>query len=485
MGLQATYLKDLNDDGIPEIYCRSYAPANTKYYKKFSDTISYICVLDFNLDFLFDPIPFPGEFTSIDIVPSSINNDLFYAFFSSRSKNNIQYEILVVNKNGEIVNSKHWDNIQNPDNLSSTVKFINGKSYLFFKGVGHFKLNPELDNLPDNLLPDITRITSIPITFDLDNDGQDEWITYPNNEEIRIYNEITREEVRFDSPLAINSLIKFFPIYENNIITKYMISTSSGFFFFKYNKNSLYFLLYIVYFVVFGITSGIIFLILYYQKKNIEKKWNTEKQLTELQFNSIKNQLNPHFLFNALNSVAYMINEGKKEEAYNFLSINSRMIQRVMDDSNEIKRPLKDEIQFTRDYLDIQTHRFKDRFKVEIVIHPKTNLKFEVPKMCIHTYAENAIKHGFRNTKQDGLLKIEIQPHKSGVMIQISDNGMGRKEASKFKDSSGNGIKIMNDFYHLFEKYYEYKITCRISENHNAINHEGTIVELTILKIKS
>ena len=59
---------------------------------------------------------------------------------------------------------------------------------------------------------------------------------------------------------------------------------------------------------------------------------------------------------------------------------------------------------------------------------------------------------------QHGLLKIEVNPFKSGVKILISDNGMGRKAASQFKDSSGNGIKIMNDLFALFQKYYGYAI---------------------------
>lgn len=480
MGLQTMYMKDLDDDGLPEILCRSYVPSNTTSYKKYSDTISYICVLDYDLNFLFEPIPLPGEYTSIECIPCSVNDNLIYAFFSSRSKSNAPYKILVVNNKGEIINSKHWRNVENPDNISSSVKYINGTSYLFFKGVGQFKLTPELDDLPDKLLPDQTKFTSIPLNFDLDNDGSDEWITFPNREELKIYNEKTGDEVSFSTPFPINSELKIYPFYQNYQIIKYMISTGGGFFYVHYTRNPYFFLLYIVYFIVFILTTAIIYLILYYQKKNIEKKWNTEKQLTELQFNSVKNQLNPHFLFNALNSVAYMINAGKKEEAYDFLSINSRMIQRVMDDSNEIKRPLKDEIQFTKDFLDIQTHRFKDKFKVEIAVDPKMDLKFAVPKMCIHTYAENAVKHGFRNTRQDGLLKIEVNPFKSGVKIKISDNGMGRKEASKYKDSSGNGIKIMNDFYALFEKYYEYKISCKISDNKISNLYQGTIVELII-----
>lgn len=243
-------------------------------------------------------------------------------------------------------------------------------------------------------------------------------------------------------------------------------------------RNSPYYLLYVIYALSFEISSGVVLLLLLLQRKSIEKRLYSEKQLSELQFNQVKNQLNPHFLFNALNSVAFMINEGKNDEAYDFLAVNSRMIQRVMNDAKEVKRPLKDEIQFTKDYLSIQKHRFKNRFEARFIIDENLDQLMEVPKMCIHTYVENAIKHGFRDTKTGGILNIEIESYqKHGVLIWISDNGMGRKSASRSKDSSGNGINIMNDFYRLFEKYHGYKIDFTIGDNILM----GTIVKLRIV----
>jgi len=162
-------------------------------------------------------------------------------------------------------------------------------------------------------------------------------------------------------------------------------------------------------------------------------------------------------MFNALNSVAYLISNGQKNEAYDFLTVNSRMIQQVMDDANEVRRTLKAEIQFTRDYLNVQQHRFKDKFRTEFHIQKDVNCNFEVPKMCIHTYVENAIKHGFRNIRTGGLLQFHISPEENGVRICITDNGMGRKAASMYHDSTGFGLKTIEEFYRLFEKYHGYK----------------------------
>ncbi len=478
MLISGTFFKDLNFDGIPEIFCHTSSPSNAPGYRnKYSDTISYLTVLDYNLNPIFEPIPFGPEYSSVISMPSPNQDSLFYSLYFCRSNNSEPFKIMVVNRYGKIINEKSWKNIVNPEDRYRGFKIVNGKAYVFFHDVGKFELTPSLNKLPENLNADQNTPNKTPYCLmDFNNDGWDEWIYWNRKDEIIIYNEKIEEEISFNSPLPINSFFKIFPFYENQKLTKYFVNTGTGYFFFRYQKNNLFFTLYLIYFFTFSSTSVLIFSILYFQKQTIEKKWNTEQQLSELQFNAVKNQLNPHFLFNTLNSVAYMINEGRNDEAYDFLTINSRMIQRVMNDAKEVKRPLKDEIQFTKDYIKIQKHRFKDRFNTKFIIHPDVNQKMEVPKMCIHTYVENAIKHGFRNTREDGLLVIKIQPVIHGVLITVSDNGMGRKAALNNKESSGNGINIMNEFYQLFEKYHAYKIDCLIEDNEPV----GTQVKLQI-----
>lgn len=478
MNLYLSKLKDINADGIPEIFTQCSAPANVDItYKKYTDTISYITVLNYNLNFVFDPIPFNGRFSSITTIPCNTNDSIFYASFECRSKSTEPLNVMTLTTKGEIINQRKWDNLQNIENIYRSFLEINGKTYVSINNVGIFQLTPTLKNLPEEFSynPDIP--SNYKDFIDLNNDGWDEWVYWNIKDEITIYNEKTNEKISFDSPNPIAAIIEIYPYYQRHKLIKFMVDTGTGYFFLNYERNHFYFVLYLIYFIVFLFGSGLVFAILHIQKRTIEKKWTTEKQLSELQFNAVKNQLNPHFLFNALNSVAYMINEGRNDEAYDFLAVNSRMIQRVMNDAKEVKRPLKDELQFTKDYVKIQKHRFKNRFDVVFHISEKVNQKIEVPKMCIHTYVENAFKHGFRNTKTGGSLNVEIEPFKRhGIFIKVSDNGMGRKAASAYKDSSGNGINIMNEFYSLFEKYHGYKIDYSIEDNKPV----GTVVELRI-----
>jgi len=482
MAVLPSYIEDITGDNIPEIFSYCYAPSNTTNYKKYSDTISYFAVFDFQLKPLFEPIAFPGEYTYAYTIPSSKNDSIIYALVDSRSNNNT-LSIYVLGAQGKIIKSKRIKTNQTSQIKGYTLLIHNNISYFFGRGAGHFKLDKELLEIPDKLDLNFLNVETPILDFDFNNDGTDEWISSKGLKDLVIYDEVSQETVSFETPVAIQGRLTIYPIYTNSIFQKYMADTSNGYFFFKYERNRFYFVLYLIYLAVFLVGSLSVWVIMYLQKRNIERKWQTEKQLTELQFNAVKNQLNPHFLFNALNSVALMINEGEAEEAYDFLSINSRMIQRVMDDSSRITRSLENEIQFTRDYINIQKRRFKERFDYSFIISPDVNLAFEVPKMCIHTYVENSVKHGFRNISANGILQIEIDTVNKGVRIVISDNGMGRKAASNYKDSSGNGIKIMNEFYQLFEKYHAYQISFVISDNNETEQElSGTTVELIIRK---
>lgn len=481
MAISPLEFKDINADGIPEIFTRCYAPSNVLNYKQYSDTISYIVLLDYNLNFVFDPIPVSGEFSSIQTRPEEKNDKLFYAIFHARGKSSVPFRLMTLNTKGQILHEKTWTNIKNPENIASDLWNINKASYLFFKDIGAFKLHPMLTELPDELTPQLNPYGQYVQPYDLDGDQIPEWIMWNSQEKITLHNENSTEDISFQSPIRLKSPITIYPFYENRTLTKFMFCSGEGFFFFKYQTNKYYPLLYLIYVLLFLFSSTFIFLLLNSQRHFIEKRIQTERQLSELQFNTVKNQLNPHFLFNALNSVALMINEGRNDEAFDFLIINSRMIQRVMDDAKEVKRSLKSEIQFTEDYLKIQKHRFKNRFDSHFSIHPETNLEFLVPKMCLHSYVENAIKHGFRNTNSGGLLTIEIKPIRHGVSISVADNGMGLKAASAYHDSSGNGIQIMNEFYSLFEKYHGYNVNCSISDRSEFSNkHSGTLVTLSI-----
>ena len=481
MHLHFSAFKDLNNDGIPEILTGGAAPNNSFFSHKYTDSVSYVTVLDYDLNFVFEPNQVGWEYSSVDCIPARENNPWFYALVRRRSNNEEPLKLMVIDKDGKILSEKVWNDFEIPENRRTNIYSVNDAPWIYFEHVGRYELTKSLNKVPGKLELNQNDFSDQFILTDLNEDGFDGIISWNSRQEIRIYNKKEKVYSEFDSPIIIKSTLNVFPFLKNGEIIKYMFASRTGYFFVSYMKNKNYYLKYLIWFLVFILIGGTIRLLFYFQKRAIEKNWETEKQLSELQFNAVKNQLNPHFLFNSLNSVALFIVNGQKEEAYNFLTINTRLIQRVLDDSKKVKRRLKDEIRFTRDYLDIQEHRFAGRFVSEFKIHPDVNLNFYVPKMCIQTYVENAVKHGFRNTHNNGKLTIEISSLKNGVLIAVTDNGMGRNEAAKYNDSTGHGLKTMEEFYTLFEKYHGYKIKSRISDlNNQNSSSTGTRIELKI-----
>lgn len=474
-------LKDLNNDGAPELLTSTYAPSNVGFETNYPDNQCYITVYTSALNYLFPPIPIKGEFSNLFSCPDPHSDSLFYAQYHSKSDTGNESRVMLISSRGEILKSAELPAL-NYELMSSSLLILQNEPYLFINNYGFYHLTPDLENIPaktEHIMND--QYSGLSHSIDLDFDGIKELTSLSPNK-FFVHN------LRFDHTATIDLPVKpgeykILPFYTNGKVKRFIFLTAASYFFFTYSQNSWHFLIYFIYLGMFTFFSGITYLLLYLQQKRLEKNWHTEKQLSELQFNAVKNQLHPHFMFNALNSVAYMINNGQKDEAYDFLTVNSRMIQRVMDDAQVVQRPLKTEILFTKDYLKVQEHRFKDKFRSEFHIHPDVDMRFYVPKMCIHTYVENAVKHGFRNTQKDGLLRITVEPLTAGVLITITDNGMGRSEAARYNDSSGHGLKTMEEFYRLFEKYHGYKINLHIKDlNPLKYNHTGTQVELSIQK---
>ena len=227
--------------------------------------------------------------------------------------------------------------------------------------------------------------------------------------------------------------------------------------------------------------SGIIFRILFVQKRNAR----TEREKIELQLKTIKNQIDPHFAFNAINMIGSLVYKGDPDTVYDYFTRFANLIRSTLQDSEKIARPLNEELEFVKNYIEIQKARFKGKFDFTLNVDKETDLKTEVPKMIIQTFAENAIKHGLMHKKDGGWLFINIQQRNSQLTISIEDNGIGREKAATLsKGSTGKGMQIIDQIFTLYNKLFNYKINRQIvdlkDKNGNAA---GTKVVITISKI--
>lgn len=233
-------------------------------------------------------------------------------------------------------------------------------------------------------------------------------------------------------------------------------------------------------------------------KKREEEKFRLEKQVSDSQLSALQAQMNPHFIFNAINSIQnYILNKDEKQ-AYDYLAKFSRLIRKVLNNSRQRKVSLIDEAETLQLYVEIEQLRFEHAFNynqsIDARLYPD---RIFIPTMLIQPYVENAIWHGLNNLKgaRKGELSVSISlaevlpgKEKSGdcfLFVIIDDNGIGREKANTYKANNAHrpaGMTITKERMELVNKLRDdntgtIKITDKYNEKGEA---EGTKVELWI-----
>ena len=180
-----------------------------------------------------------------------------------------------------------------------------------------------------------------------------------------------------------------------------------------------------------------------------------------LALKSLRTQMNPHFIFNALNSVNHYIAKSDERSANRFLSEFSVLMRTVLENSEEDFIPLSKELELLQLYVKLEHSRFPEKFDFKINVEKGLDVdSFEIPPMLLQPYVENAIWHGLRYKEEKGFLHIDFdQVNPETVQIIITDNGIGRKKSAALKTknqkkqkSKGMGnikkrIAILNEMY--------------------------------------
>jgi sensor histidine kinase YesM len=159
-----------------------------------------------------------------------------------------------------------------------------------------------------------------------------------------------------------------------------------------------------------------------------------ENELRLTQQNALKAQMNPHFLFNVLNSIKGYIYENDKKNAARYLSDFSNLVRKVLELSDKSLVPLEQELETLKVYIELESMLLQSEFSYTILIDKSVDLNLtQIPSLIIQPYVENAFKHGLRHKKGEKILEIKIEYDEKECLlyIEISDNGIGREEANK------------------------------------------------------
>ena len=172
------------------------------------------------------------------------------------------------------------------------------------------------------------------------------------------------------------------------------------------------------------------------RNKLLEDKIQLERNLKKSILTTVKSQMNPHFFYNALNTIQAYIFNNDKTTASNYLSKFSKLTRLVLEMSEQETILLNDEVQALRLYLDLEKMRFQEAFEYQLIYDENALNTVEIPSMIIQPYVENAIKHGLLH-KKDGVGKIKINfvVSEKELLVEIEDNGVGRKRSLEINQS--------------------------------------------------
>ncbi len=205
-----------------------------------------------------------------------------------------------------------------------------------------------------------------------------------------------------------------------------------------------------------------------YKKAEIESLiW--ENAVKEFELRTLRSQLNPHFMFNALNSIRALIKEDP-QKAQTAVTKLSNILRYALKIERAETVPLEEEMQAIEDYLALEKIRFEERLKYEVKVDPKSG-RIEIPPMMIQTLVENGIKHGITKRTEGGKISIETTLANSKLFIKIKNTGQIDSEALKL--SSGFGI---NNTKHRLSLIYGEKAQFHISN----YNEKEVLTELLI-----
>ncbi len=218
------------------------------------------------------------------------------------------------------------------------------------------------------------------------------------------------------------------------------------------------------------------------QQEKLEKEAALLKEIADVESQAFRAQMNPHFIFNALNSIkGLMINKQEREAAL-YISKFSKLVRSVLDNSREKVISLAQELETLTLYLKLEQLRFRDGFEFEITVAPAIQANnIAVPPVIIQPFVENSIWHGFKNNQQQNKLAIKVTQQDEELLIEVEDNGVGRAVTAQKKNPTkrkSHGINIsrqrMQNFAGTKEQEYIYYTDLRDSAG-NAI---GTNVSI-------
>lgn len=210
--------------------------------------------------------------------------------------------------------------------------------------------------------------------------------------------------------------------------------------------------------------------------------YSIKKKNKRIALQSLRREMNPHFIFNSLNSVNQFIAQNNELEANKYLSSYSKLMRNIMETSNKDFIPLATEMEQMKEYLDLEYMRFHDKFTYKMEIDNSLDAdSLFIPNMLIQPQLENAIWHGLRYKDGMGLLTLTVKPDGNHLKVVIEDNGIGLTKSKELKtkhqkEHRSRGLNNTQERINLLNSLYHTDISISITEKEG--KESGVIVRL-------
>ena len=213
------------------------------------------------------------------------------------------------------------------------------------------------------------------------------------------------------------------------------------------------------------------------------KQADLNRRMRELELTVIRTQMNPHFMYNCLNSIQNLVQKNQNEEAHLYLSKFASLVRQVLNNSKKEEIALSNELDSVSAYIELEQLRFGFDYAIELQKGIDPNDIF-VPPMLLQPFVENAILHGLLLKKSDRMLKVQILKIHNKIVLVIEDNGVGREAATKLDHKgNGQGIRLCQDRLLLLSEKTGIQYELKIEDLANAENHpSGTRVSIGFIE---
>lgn len=479
------YCEDIDGDDIDELFGITAPRGNTPLSSLYSDSLAWLMVLNNNLDFKFEPIPLNIYPSGITALSHLINNKKQLLVLSDYSgTEDITSKLYLFTPNGVKTDSL----ILPEGNYSLKLYKTNSYNKMFL--IKWYQDKHTIYEIKDKFnLKEVFQSEEIKSLrkeiIDINNDGNPEYLFHKKSNPFTNYEELVITDYKFKNPVTLNlgtgkySKTIITTAYKKEENLNYIsIHQTDRWFKYEYFQNPMYYLKYPIYAGIYLILLLFFTLLFKFQRLLIEKKHTNERQLSSLQLKTLKNQLDPHFTLNTLNAIGSLINKNDTTLANQLFERYAKLTRETLIGANKISNTLKEELTFVRDYLELEKFRYDNKFEYSIIVDEIINPNnIEIPRMLIHTFVENSVKHGLRHIKnRQGQLNISVSKKSKQILISIKDNGVGRLESKKYnKYSTGKGMDIAHEMTKLYNKLNKTKISYQITDL-----KQGTMVNIIV-----